>query len=415
MTYLTTNNKSDCTGCSACVQICRHQAIKMEYDQEKFAYPVIDKNKCVNCGACVQVCPLQRDCLQDSKSEFKPFRVFGGSHKDDSVLVNSTSGGAFTAFCQTWAAQSNYAIYGAYADGLNVRHIRLSDIRDLNKICKSKYRQSEIGECFKCVKQDLKSGKKVLFSGTPCHIGGLKSYLHNTDQTNLLTIEVICEGVPSPLFIEKMMTGLFGENASELEELDYRCKKKKSFGSHMKWDFEMMQASFRSRRSWVKDRWFNPFWNIWLKHIMSRPSCYECRYACPKRVSDVTLGDLWGVHLFCPDLYNNNKGASLVICNTEKGAEWLGKAKDNLKGHDLDPKDIIKYQGPLHRKLSKNSHREEFMTDLMNEDISYKGLVGKWYDRPSLRLIISKYIWGNRNKIWVWKVLNYFKIPYNIR
>jgi len=414
MTYLITNNKADCTACGACAQICGHQAISMEYDNEAFAYPVIDKDKCIDCGACVKVCPLNEEDRHPGEIEFKPLRVFGGSHKDDEVLINSTSGGAFTAFCQAWSEQSDYVIYGAFADGLYVRHVRLTSIDDLKKICKSKYRQSEIGTCFKSVRQDLVKGRKVLFSGTPCHIGGLISFLKNIDRSNLLTIEVICEGVPSPLFIEKMSKGIFGESASDLEGLDYRCKKK-SFGSPMKWDFEMMQASFRSRPSWTRDRWFNPFWNVWLKHLMSRPSCYDCRYACPKRVADVTLGDLWGVHLYCPDLYNMNKGASLVICNSEKGAEWLEKAMPALNGHDLNPQDALRYQGPLRKKVQKNPNREAFMADLMNEDSTYDKLVEKWYDKPSLKLIISKYVWGNRNKVWLWNFLRHFKINYRIR
>lgn len=415
MTYLLSGNKADCTGCGACQQVCGVEAIVMEYDDEGFAYPVIDQNKCVNCGACVNVCPLQKVDKGTQESEFNPIRTFGGSHKQDEVLLKSTSGGAFTAICQAWAEQPDYVIYGAYTEKLDVWHMRLTDINELDKICKSKYRQSSIGDCYKQVKQDLKNGKNIIFSGTPCHIGGLLSFLGKTDKTNLLTIEVICEGVPSPLFIDKMMNKLAYAENSEISAVDYRYKGKNIFGSPIKWDYEMMQASFRSGRKWHKDRWFNPFWNIWLQHLMSRPSCYECIYACPKRNSDITLGDLWGVHLYCPDLYNKNKGASLVMCNTPKGAAWMGKATKYMTGHDLDPKEVIKFQGPLRRKLPYNPQREAFMGDLKDNQIAFEALIKKWYQKPSLKLLISKYIWGNRHKIWVWKQLKRLGITYRIR
>ena len=418
MTYLISNNKADCTGCGACQQICGRHAITMEYDKEEFAYPVINSQLCINCGACVKICPLQNKdkLIKDrGKEKFEPRKVFGGSHKDTEVLKNSTSGGAFTAFCQAWAKQNDFVIYGAFSHKLDVRHIRLTNIVELKKICKSKYRQSDTGNCFDQVRQDLKKGKKVLFSGTPCQIGGLKSYLGSADQSNLLTIEVVCEGVPSPLFIKKLVKYLSIKSDSELEYLDYRCKKKKKFGSRMKWDFQIMQASFRSGHIWDKDRWFNPFWNIWLKHLMSRPSCYECIYTRPCRVADITLGDLWGVHLYCPDLYNHNKGASLIICNTDKGSEWLNKAICFLDGHELDPNDAIKYQTPLRKTISYNPDRESFMADLEDNNVAYEQIVKKWYTKPNLKLVFSKYLWGNRNKIWLWRKLKQFKINYMIK
>lgn len=159
------------------------------------------------------------------------------------------------------------------------------------------------------------------------------------------------------------------------------------------------------KKTLKKDRWFNPFWSIWLKHLMSRPSCYECPFANSERVADISLGDLWGVHIYCPELYGRNGGASLVVCNTEKGKEVFEKAKSLMFGHELRFEDALKYQGPMRKHIADNPYREEFMSDLRS-DMSYKELTRKWADKPSLKLLFQKYIWGNRQKVFVWNIKN---------
>ena len=143
---------------------------------------------------------------------------------------------------------------------------------------------------------------------------------------------------------------------------------------------------------------------------MSRPSCYNCQFTNINRVADISLGDLWGVHIYCPDLYGNNLGASLVICNTEKGHQILELSKNNLYGRELDFKEAKKYQSPLRKSIEENSKREEFLKDLVNPNIDYKKLIKKWYKHPSVKLLYSKYIWGNRQKIFFWNLKNKLNI-----
>lgn len=152
------------------------------------------------------------------------------------------------------------------------------------------------------------------------------------------------------------------------------------------------------------DRWFNPFWSIWLQHLMSRPSCYECPFATPERNADITLGDLWGVHLYCPELYGRNGGASLIVCNTQKGKAVSTAALKDLYGHELDFATALKYQGPMRKHISPNDNRTMFMQDLINCD--YRTLTHKWAINPSVKLLWQKYIWGNRQKIWWWNLTN---------
>ena len=168
--------------------------------------------------------------------------VFGGYIKDEKVRFNSTSGGAFSAIVDTYC-DKNYVIFGAAAEGLKVFHTYITDKKDLDKFRKSKYSQSNMGTSFKDVKTFLQEGKKVLFSGTPCQIAGLKTFLEvsRIDTTNLLTVEVVCEGVPSPLYIRKYEQALQKKYGRKVESLDYRYTGRSCFNCG-KWDFEAMKV-----------------------------------------------------------------------------------------------------------------------------------------------------------------------------
>ena len=167
----------------------------------------------------------------------------------------------------------------------------------------------------------------------------------------------------------------------------------------------MKIATVEIKKILCKDRWFNPFWSIWLKHLMSRPSCYQCPFTTSERGADITLGDLWGVHIYCPELYGHNGGASLVIGNTEKGKQVIKNAENGMYGHELKFEDALKYQGPMRKHIADNPQKAEFMADLRS-DMNYKQITKKWADRPSLKLLFQKYIWGNRQKVWLWNLRN---------
>ena len=154
-----------------------------------------------------------------------------------------------------------------------------------------------------------------------------------------------------------------------------------------------------------KDRWFNPFWSIWLKHLMSRPSCYECPFATTERTADISLGDLWGVHLYCPELYGENGGASLAVANTEKGKTILKAAETQMYGHELKFEDALKYQSPMRKHIDMNPERARFMKDLKG-DMSVEKINKNWATKPNLKMLYQKYVWGNRQKVWLWNLLH---------
>ena len=393
--YLDTGDKGLCFGCEACVQVCPKVAMKMAEDDDGFRYPVIDASSCVSCGMCRKVCPSTK--LPEAH---EPIRTFGGSIKDVSVRKDSTSGGAFSALVESWGDDETL-VFGAETVGLDVRHCVVVGTKDLARLRKSKYLQSEIGNSFEQARTALKEGRRVIFSGTPCQISALRNFLVDTDSSNLLAIEVICEGVPSPNFIRKFASWLGKKRHGMVKSIDYRNK------DGRKWDFEVMQVSLESPTrgtfSWKQDRWFNPFWSIWLQHLISRPSCYTCPFAKRERTADISLGDLWGVHLYCPDLYASNSGASVVFCNTEKGVAALEKAKPLLDGHDLRTDDAIRYQGPLRGPIKDNPLKAECLKDV--RELPYEEIVRKWAKRPSLKLIWQKYVWGNRQKVWLWNLM----------
>lgn len=427
--FLNNKIKEECFGCEACVNVCNNNAILMKEDSEGFRYPAINNNLCIECKACHKVCPSENMPLKHKTDKY----VFGGYSLDEEIRFKSTSGGAFSmivdAFCD-----ENYVVFGAEAKGLIVFHGYITDKRKLNKFRKSKYSQSIIGMSYKKAKKFLEEGKKVLFSGTPCQIAGLKAYLAGTgtDQKLLLTVEVICEGVPSPLYMRKLEKYIKEKYDANIKNLDYRYKGKSLIGKS-KWDFQLMKLIFSCNGKcnvgggrWdfeemkivmkkdkkiiikKKDRWFNPFWSIWLQHLISRPCCYKCPFTTTDRLADITLGDLWGVHIYCPELYGKNGGASLIICNTKKGEQVFKRAERYMYGHKLQFEDALKYQSPMRKHIDKNPKRKECMHDLKSP-INYKKFTKKWAKKPSLKLLWSKYIYGNRQKVWLWNLKKWYK------
>lgn len=390
--FLTSKQKSECNGCGACVQACPVQAMQLQADEEGFYYPHIDEEKCIHCERCVRLCPIGNP-IEKHLGSIQ--RAWGGFYNSQEILSDSTSGGAFSAILKAWWKEGSVIFGAVQCSPTCIQHQAAFSLEEANVFRKSKYLQSQTGQTFQETGEYLSAGKRVLYSGTPCQIAGLKAFLgDDAASPNLLTVEVMCEGVPSPIFHQKYIHYLESKTGKRVSAVDWRDKNK----NH--WDFQFTKITYEDLSEQKISRWFNPFWSIWLSHLMSRPACYECCYTTRERVADLTLADLWGVHLYCPELYNRNRGSSLILCNSEPGQAVWNTAKQFMEGHDLDIQEVIRYQSPLRKQIEKNDLRSEFMEDV--QVLDYQTLCRKYAKKPSLKLLWQKYVWGNRQKVWLW-------------
>lgn len=301
-----------CTGCGACVQRCPKRCFSWTEREFGFRYPQIDKDACVNCGQCEKVCPIDK-ALEVSAEQ----KAYAAVHKDDEVLAKSTSGGAFTAIADAVFAQGGIVYGAAMLDGMQVKHIRTSGKDDFEGLRSSKYLQSDTGTTYQMVEQDLKQGKTVLYSGTPCQIDGLKNFL-GKDYENLYTVDIVCHGVGSQAYFDKYMD-YARERYGKIKALRFRSKE------YAGWScggvVVVVDSSDCLKKIPYRD-FDNYYYSYFLSGDIYRKSCYSCKYANTNRVGDFTLGDYWGVEALNLPLQTEN-GCSLLLVNNRHAMQLL--------------------------------------------------------------------------------------------
>ena len=301
-----------CTGCGACVQRCPKRCISWTQREFGFRYPQIDKDACVNCGQCEKVCPIDK-ALEVSAEQ----KAYAAVHKDDEVLAKSTSGGAFTAIADAVFAQGGIVYGAAMLDGMQVKHIRTSGKDDFEGLRSSKYLQSDTGTTYQMVEQDLKQGKFVLYSGTPCQIDGLKNFL-GKDYETLYTVDIVCHGVGSQAYFDKYMD-FARERYGKIKALRFRSKE------YAGWScggvVVVVDSSDCLKKIPYRD-FDNYYYSYFLSGDIYRKSCYSCKYANTNRVGDFTLGDYWGVEALNLPLQTEN-GCSLLLVNNQHAMQLL--------------------------------------------------------------------------------------------
>ena len=301
-----------CTGCGACVQRCPKRCISWTQREFGFRYPQIDKDACVNCGQCEKVCPIDK-ALEVSAEQ----KAYAAVHKDDEVLAKSTSGGAFTAIADAVFAQGGIVYGAAMLDGMQVKHIRTSGKDDFEGLRSSKYLQSDTGTTYQMVEQDLKQGKTVLYSGTPCQIDGLKNFL-GKDYENLYTADIVCHGVGSQAYFDKYMD-YARERYGKIKALRFRSKE--YAGWSCGGGVVVVDSSDCLKKIPYRD-FDNYYYSYFLSGDIYRKSCYSCKYANTNRVGDFTLGDYWGVEALNLPLQTEN-GCSLLLVNNQRAMQLL--------------------------------------------------------------------------------------------
>lgn len=315
------NDKDLCCGCRACEQICPKNAIEMKNDSEGFLYPIIDKDRCIDCSLCNNVCPIENvDRLKCEEIEI----VYAAYSVNRNIRRSSSSGGIFAEIA-SYVLGHKGVVYGAsFQDGLILQHCRISAFNEISLLSGSKYLQSDTGETYKNVKEDLRNGLLVYYVGTPCQIAGLRSFL-KYDYSNLITSDLICHGVPSQLMFDSYIEHL----NQKLKGKIVTCNFRKFAGWGMAF-FSELKKNGKIKRYKIDHFEFSSYLNAFKKSYINRPICYSCPFAQKERVGDITLGDYWGVTRFLPDI-DYCDGVSLILINSLKGQNIFDNISSNLK------------------------------------------------------------------------------------
>lgn len=355
-------NQYNCCGCTACASICPHNAITMVPDVLGFKYPRINLELCVNCGLCVKVCSF--NSKYDKIQNYSEPIAYAVRHKDIKEVETSRSGAAFIAFSDIILDKEG-SIYGAgYIDHFVVAHKRATTKIQRNEFKGSKYVQSDLGLTFQSIKQELKNGKIVLFSGTPCQTAGLKAFIGKKLQENLFLIDIICHGIPSPYIWRDYIIYVEKRNHSKITAVNFRDK------SSLGWAAHKESFCFENGKKEIRDN----FTYLFYKHIMFRRSCEKCPFTNLHRPSDITIADFWGWQKTDVNINADNKGVSLVLVNTEKGARLYEKASANLYVVKANLKDCL--QPNLQNPSKSSPLRAQF--EQVYQKRGFEGILKKY-------------------------------------
>lgn len=329
-----------CTGCCLCLNICKQDAIYINNGKIGTIYPSIDPTKCINCGLCYKYCPS----LNHGNFQY-PQEAIACWSKDNTDYKTSTSGGVASVI-SIWALENDGIVYGCGTNKNKISHIRIDKIKDLWKLKGSKYTQSQITDnLYKQVKADLANGKLVVFIGTPCQVAACKSY-NKKNEEKLITIDLICHGVPSQELFIKSITQRLGINQiHEIQKIAFRdCKTSDFILSTIITDENKKEykCTINPFSPSFNDKYYCAFWFGWSY----RESCYNCIYANNKRISDITIGDFWGLNTKELPI-KPTSGCSVMLINTEKGNKIKEKVKDKLYTYNRPIEEAIKGNSQL--------------------------------------------------------------------
>lgn len=354
------NNKKDCCACGACMNVCTNSAISMVKDEYGFLFPYINEEKCVKCGSCKKVC-----AYQNVDEEGTPIATYAGAAKNPDI-IKSASGGIFLCMA-TSIIQLGGVVYGSSFElidnMLTPKHIGISAIEEICKLQGSKYVQSSIGFSYREIKNYLQLGRKVLFTGTPCQVAGLKSYL-NKEYDNLILVDIICHGVPSAQFFQDYLSYLSKSNNGKIVGFKFR---EKSEGWGLNGVAECKLENGKIKKIPISSR-LSSYYRLFLDSEIYRENCYKCKYASCYRVSDITIGDFWGIKDEHPKLIDENggklniqKGISCIIVNSEKGKTFLNSISETMFLYSSNYERASSHNGQLLRPSNVGDNRNKVL------------------------------------------------------
>lgn len=386
--------KTDCCGCTGCKSICPQNAITMQPDEQGFLYPSIDEEKCNDCGLCFKVCTASNSYKK------KAIDCFAAKNKDAVVIANSSSGGVSNALAKL-TIDNGGVVYGvAYDDELNVVTMKAESYSELEKFYGSKYVQTDERDCFSNIYNDLKKNKNVLFFGTSCHVAGLLSFLEKKrcDVSGLITVDLICHGVPSPKLFREYISFIGGKE--KIKNVHFRNKKDKS-GSGLltaPWRFGTYNCGleYKNGKREVNSLKSRLYLNLFTSNNCLRPSCYQCQYIGEEKPADITIADYWGIEEAHPEMADNY-GVSALIIHAGKGLEFLNSCKDlEVIGSTIEK--IARKQGMMSKASPKAVTYEQFWRDYKKKGFAY---VAKKYGGYNFRGLLrnSTFLHGLWTKI----------------
>lgn len=372
-------NKVDCCGCNACGDICGHKAISFTTDNEGFWYPQVNKELCVDCGLCDKVCPMHHKA--NFASRYNEATVFAAYSKDETIRLDSTSGGIHSMLALEKFAKNSYVGGAVYNNDHTCSQVVTPDVNKLSEIRSSKYLQSCSEGVYKEIRKLLREGKEVFYCGCPCQIHALYNFL-GKEYDNLTTCDFICRGVNSPKVFLKYMKMLEHHYGSKATQIKFKNKK---WG----WHNFSMRVNFANGKEYCKDRWHDLFFIGYLQSgNFARPSCYECPFKGFPQKADITLADFWGIEKIDPSM-DQDKGTSLVMVNSDKGQRLFDAIKDRIEWRQFTMDDARKGNPAMDGSLkSVKSNREAFFNDL--DKMPFDQLAKHYFSLPSWKKTLKR-------------------------
>ena len=356
-----------CTGCHVCMNICPKNCISMKDNGEGFLYPHIDMDKCIDCGRCESVCPVINEPELSRQT-----LAFAIKSRNDSERTKSTSGGIFPILAKYILNQGGIVLGAAYDENFVVHHILVENKEQLHLLQGAKYSQSRLDDVFSKIKEILQTGRKVLFSGTPCQCAGLKKYL-GKEYDNLVTTDLICHGVPSPKVWQAY--------------IDYRSKKENSGQRPAQINMRSKESGW-SRYGYSTEFVYSPdhitktkngqdlFMKAFIGNICLRNSCSDCKAKGVERCTDFTLGDYWGIWNQRPE-FDDDKGTSVVFVHTEKGRQILNELQDQIDSLQVSLEDAYKENISMVNSSKPHEARDEFIKQVTADN--FEELVNQYF------------------------------------
>ena len=368
----------NCSSCAACANVCARSAISMQLDKEGFYRPYIDESKCVQCGACEKVCPWSKNVVNPNNAVEKP-KTVAAYAKEESTRLQSSSGGIFSVLAEKCLDEGGVVVGVAQLGKAHFGHVIVDSRADLGKLRGSKYVQADAGLIYRDVRNVLKLGRKVLFSGTPCQVAALYAVLgKSVELADLITVDVVCHGSPSVKVFEKYISEISVKTSAQVQSTLFRDK-------NLGWRMYSMTSSLNTSSGdcfqYSKPHREDKFMRVFLQNICLNTSCADCHYGKLPRIADISLGDYWNIANVHPEV-DDNKGTSVVLLNTERGKELFASVSEKVVQCESKVDYAIAGNACIVRSSKQHLKRLEFFENL--DKNSLDKLIKKYCPYPSL-------------------------------